>query len=309
VSLNLKPLRPPAAAIAAGAGTSIASPGGSTSAPADYSYLREIVFQQSQNVLDPSRDYLFDTRLAKVLRSKNLAHVRDLIQLLRSRPDSILEREIAEAMTINETSFFRDSRPFELLRTELLPALIEKRRSTRTLRIWSAACSTGQEAYSTGILLLEHFPHLANWLVQIEGTDIAGEVIRQCKAGMYQRIEMNRGLPARHIVRYFDHQTRKDDRGDEWTVKPALRKLCNFRQANICADRLPFSPVMGKFDVIFLRNVMLYFSQETRKKLLANVHSLLAPDGVLFLGSSEQPADPSLWTATLAGGTCYFRPR
>jgi chemotaxis protein methyltransferase CheR len=303
VSLHLKPLHRPAAPLAADAANSRASSGAAGSPPDDYSYLREIVFRQSQNVLDPSRDYLFETRLTKILRSKNLAHVRDLIQLLRFRPDSILEREIAEAMTINETSFFRDSRPFELLRTELLPALIEKRRVTRTLRIWSAACSTGQEAYSTGMLLLEHFPHLANWSVQIEGTDIAGEVIRQCKAGTYQRIEINRGLPARHIVRFFDHQ------GDEWTVKPALRRLCNFRRANICADRLPFSPASGKFDVIFLRNVMLYFSQETRKKLLLNVHRLLAADGILFLGSSEQPADPSLWTATLAGGTCYFRAR
>lgn len=114
---------------------------------------------------------------------------------------------------------------------------------------------------------------------------------------------MNRGLPARHIVRFFDHH------GEDWTVKPEVRSLCNFRQANLCADMLPFSPSSVKFDIVFLRNVMLYFSQETRKKLLANVHRLLAPDGLLFLGSSEQPADPGLWTPTLAGGTCYYRPR
>jgi chemotaxis protein methyltransferase CheR len=262
-----------------------------------------MVYEQSQNVLDPSRDYLFETRLFQVLRSRNLAHVSDLIQLLLSKPDSILEREIAEAMTINETSFFRDIRPFELLRNELLPTLIDKRRTTRRLRIWSAACSTGQEAYSTGMLILEHFPNLASWSVQIEGTDIASEVVRRCQAGVYHRIEINRGLPARCIVRFFDHQ------GEDWAVKPALRSLCNFRQANLCGDRLPFSPAAGKFDVIFLRNVMLYFSQETRKKLLVNIHNLLAPDGVLFLGSTEQPADPSIWTPTLAGGTCYFRPR
>jgi chemotaxis protein methyltransferase CheR len=279
------------------------SSSGPVHSPTDYSYLRRIVYEQSQNVLDPSRDYLFDTRLSKILRNKNLTDVRDLVQLLRNRSDAQLEREIAEAMTINETSFFRDSRPFELLRTQLLPALIDKRRTARSLRIWSAACSTGQEAYSTGMLILEHFPHLANWSVQIEGTDIVSDVVRRCQAGTYQRIEINRGLPARHIVRFFDHH------GEDWTVKPALRKLCNFRQANLCADRLPFSPAMGKFDVIFVRNVMLYFAQETRKKLLANIHSVLAPDGILFLGSSEQPADPSIWTPTLAGGTCYFRPR
>jgi chemotaxis protein methyltransferase CheR len=111
---------------------------------------------------------------------------------------------------------------------------------------------------------------------------------------------MNRGLPARNVVRYFDHI------GEEWTVKPEIRQMCNFRKANLCQPPLPFTE---KFDVIFLRNVMLYFSQETRKTLLAEIHRLLAPDGVLFLGSSEQPADPSIWTPVLAGGTCHFKPR
>ena len=277
-----------------------AIPSAAVSSSADYAYLRNLVFEQSQNVLDPSRDYLFETRLAKLLRNQGMTHIEELVQHLRLKRDSNLERSIAEAMTINETSFFRDSRPFELLRTELLSVLIENRRNTRTLRIWSAACSTGQEAYSTGMLLLEHFPQLANWNVKIEGTDISSEVVHRCQSGSYHRIEMNRGLPARNIVRFFDHY------GEDWTVKPELKRLCNFRVANLCGNQLPFTE---KFDLIFLRNVMLYFSQESRKKLLANVHRLLAPDGLLFLGSSEQPADPSIWTPTLAGGTCYFRPR
>jgi chemotaxis protein methyltransferase CheR len=275
----------------------------SAPSPVDYSYLRQIVFDQSQNVLDPSRDYLFETRLAKLLRNRGLTHVEELTQLLRLKRDSVLERQVAEAMTINETSFFRDGRPFELLRTELLPPLIESRRAVRTLRFWSAACSTGQEAYSTGMLLLEHFPLLAGWTIRIEGTDISSEVVERCQAGSYHRIEMNRGLPARNIVRFFDHH------GEDWTVKAGLKALTNFRQANLCGDQLPFPPGTPRFDVIFLRNVMLYFSQETRKKLLANVYRLLAPDGLLFLGSSEQPADPSIWTSHLSGGTCYYRPR
>ena len=269
----------------------------------DYAYLRQLVYEQSQNVRDPSREYLFETRLAKLLRNHGLTHMEELVQLLRLKRNPALERQVAEAMTINETSFFRDGRPFELLRTELLPPLIESRRTTRSLRFWSAACSTGQEAYSIAMLLFEHFPQLANWSVKIEGTDISSEVVHRCQAGTYHRIEMNRGLPARNIVRFFDHH------GEDWTVKPELRKLCNFRVANLCGDQLPFSPATGLFDLIFLRNVMLYFSQESRKKLLANVHRILAPDGLLFLGSSEQPADPSIWTPTLAGGTCYFRPR
>jgi chemotaxis protein methyltransferase CheR len=269
----------------------------------DYAYLRQLVFDQSQNVLDASRDYLFETRLARLLRNRGLSHVEELVQLLRLKRDPALERSIAEAMTINETSFFRDSRPFDLLRTELLPRLIENRGNTRSLRIWSAACSTGQEAYSTAMLLLEHFPQLTHWNVKIEGTDISGEVVHRCQSGTYHRIEMNRGLPARNIVRFFDHH------GEDWTVKSEVSRICNFRQANLCGEPFPFSPSAGRFDVIFLRNVMLYFSQETRKKLLLNIHRLLAPDGILFLGSSEQPADPTIWTSQLAGGTCYFRPR
>ena len=266
----------------------------------DYAYLRQIVYEHSQNVLDPSQDYLFDARLARLLRDYKLAHLQELIQLLQSRRMPMLERAVAEAMTINETSFFRDVRPFDLLRTELLPELIEKRRNTRSLRIWSAACSTGQEAYSLAMLILEHFPQLATWNIRIEGTDLSAEVVDRAKTGAYHRIEINRGLPARNILRFF-HQS-----GDEWTVKPELRALCNFRQANLCAAQLPFP---DRFDVIFLRNVMLYFSQETRKKLMANVHRVLAPDGVLFLGASEQAADLSLWTSSISNGTCYHRPR
>ena len=274
-----------------------------TASAVDYDYLRRLVFSLSHNVLDSSRDYLFDTRLTRVLRSQGMTQLEELIAHLKLRKNPILERSVAEAMTINETSFFRDGRPFELLRAELLPRLIESRRLSRTLRYWSAACSTGQEAYSLAMLLVEHFPQLAAWNIRIEGTDICAEVVERAQAGVYHRIEMNRGLPARSVVRYFDHV------GEDWVVKPEIRKLCNFRQANLCTSALPFTRPDERFDVVFLRNVMLYFAQETRRPLLASVHKLLAPDGLLFLGSSEQPADPSIWSAVLAGGTCHFRPR
>ena len=272
----------------------------SATVTADYSLLRKIVFSHSHNVLDPSSDYLFDARLSQLLRNRGLSSVAELIFSLRRTPDPALERAIAEAMTINETSFFRDGRPFELLRSALLPKMIDARRTTRALRFWSAACSTGQEAYSIAMLLREHFALLAGWTLRIEGTDISSEVIRKASEGRFQRIEINRGLPARNIVRYFDHL------GEDWVVKPEIRQLCNFRQANLCGPRLPFAE---PFDVIFLRNVMLYFSRETRLTLLAGIHRLLAPDGILFLGSAEQPPDLSLWTPVLEGGTCYFRPR
>jgi chemotaxis protein methyltransferase CheR len=274
-----------------------------TAAAVDYGYLRRIVFALSQNVLDPSRDYLFDTRLNSLLHHYGMTRVEELVQHLRLQKNPALERAIAEAMTINETSFFRDGRPFELLRTDLLPRLIEARRSARALRFWSAACSTGQEAYSLAMLLHEHFHTLAGWNLRIEGTDIAAEVVERARKGCYHRIEINRGLPARHIVRFFDHV------GEDWTVKHDIRRLCSFRQANLCGQPFPFSRASDAFDVIFLRNVMLYFSQETRRTLLANIYRALAPDGILFLGSAEQPADPSLWTPVLAGGTCHFKPR
>jgi len=274
-----------------------------TAAASDYGYLRQLVFEVSQNVLDPSRDYLFETRLSKLLRNQGMSKVDELVHKLRSQKNPTLERAIAEAMTINETSFFRDLRPFEVLRTILLPPLIEARRHTRRLRFWSAACSTGQEAYSLAMLLLEHYPMLVNWHLSIEGTDLNSEVVDRAQSGRYHRIEINRGLPARCVVRFFDHI------GEDWVVKPEVRKLCNFRQANLCAPSLPFYSVLDRFDAIFLRNVMLYFSMETRRTLLSNIHRLLAPDGVLFLGSSEQPADPSLWSPVLAGGTCYYLPR
>jgi len=271
-----------------------------TAQSVDYGYLRQLVFGLSQNVLDPSRDYLFETRLSRLLRNQGMTHLEELVQHLKLRKNPALERSIAEAMTINETSFFRDSRPFELLRTDLLLKTVEARSRVRSLRFWSAACSTGQEAYSLSMMISEHFPMLAGWNIKIEGTDICGEVVQRAQDGRFHRIEMNRGLPARFVVRYFDHL------GEDWVVKEDIRKKCNFRQANLCTTPLPF---YEKFDVIFLRNVMLYFSQETRKALLANIHRLLAPDGILFLGSSEQPADPTIWTPVIAGGTCHFRPR
>jgi len=275
----------------------------SDTSSADYDYLRRLVFGLSQNVLDPSRDYLFESHLAKLMRNQGMTHLEELVQHLKARKNPTLERSVAEAMTINETSFFRDGHPFVLLRTELLPKIIEARRNQRSLRFWSAACSSGQEAHSLAMMMKEHFPALSGWNIRIEGTDICAEMVECAKAGCYRRIEMNRGLPARFMVRYFDHV------GEDWVVKPEIRQMCNFRQANLCQSPFPFSRADDRFDVIFLRNVMLYFSQETRKALLAGMHRLLRPDGILFLGSSEQPADPSIWTPVLAGGTCHFRPR
>ena len=270
----------------------------STPAP-DYTYLRELVFQYSQNVLEPSHDHLFQSRLVGVLHRHGMSRLDELVHFLRLAKNPDLERTVAEAMTINETSFFRDSRSFDLLRTEVLPKIVEARRASRKLRLLSAASSTGQEAYSLAILLREHFPHLTGWNIRVEGADICSEVVERARQARYHRIEMNRGLPARFLVRYFDRA------GEDWIVKPEIAELCTFRQANLCAA-LPYKE---HFDVVFMRNVMLYLSLETRRALLTAVHRLIAPDGYLFLGAAEQPPDRSLWTTVLSGGTCHYRPR
>lgn len=267
-------------------------------AQADYAYLREVIFQYSRNVLEPAHDHLFQTRLRALLQRHGLTCLCELVHLLRTSSDPQLGRDVAEAMTINETSFFRDCRSFDVLRTEVLPNLIAARRATRRLRLWSAASSTGQEAYSLAILLRDSFPQLSGWDIRIEGTDISAEVVRRARLGQYQRIEMNRGLPARFLVRYFDRS------GEEWTVKREIARVCNFRHANLCAP-LPFQE---RFDLVLLRNVMLYFSLDTRRALLSAIGRQMAPDGFLLLGAAEQPPDRSSWATVFSGGSTYYRP-
>ena len=269
-------------------------------AEAEYGYLRRVVLAHSQNVLDASSNHLFDSRLVRLLRNQGMSRLQELVEYLRTVRDPELERSVAEAMTINETSFFRDQRPFTLLHTGLLPELIQRRRSVRALRIWSAACSTGQEALSIAILLREHFAEIAPWNIAIEGTDISAEVVRRARAGRYHRIEVNRGLAARYLVKYFESD------GEDWVARSDIRALCHFRQANLCKPPLPWTQ---PFDVILLRNMMLYLSPETRWALLESLHGVIAPDGVLLLGASEQAADSTRWIPVLAGGTCYYRPK
>lgn len=264
----------------------------------DADYLRAVVMRNSGNHVDAARDYLFESRLQPVLRDRGFDSIEQLVLALRMDDGPHLQRSVAEAMTINETSFFRDSATFDLLREELLPALIAARREKRALRLWSAASASGQEAYSLAILLREHFPALANWKVEIVGTDISAAMVERSRAGRYQRIEINRGLPARLLLKYMVRT------GDEWEVAPGLRSLCTFQQRNLCDP----APRVERFDVVMLRNVMIYFPAETRRKILLDVHRSIAPDGVLFLGMSEQPRMDSHWQTVLTPRTVCYRP-
>jgi chemotaxis protein methyltransferase CheR len=262
----------------------------------DYTYLRELVQEQSANLIDPSRNALFDTRLTQIARLSGAESLGDFVTMLKSGRPAHLHRAVAEAMTINETSFFRDLKPFEMFREVILPRLIERRQDARRLRIWSAASSTGQEAYSLAMVIAEHFPDLAYWDVKIIGTDISRQVVDYAQKGRYRRLEVNRGLPARMLLKYMTRD------GEEWEVSPQIRSMCEFQYANLCAP-LSLLPV---FDLVLLRNVLLYFSQQDRRALFREIHRKLAPDGYLVLGNAEQAEDSTDLFEVEFGANCYF---
>jgi chemotaxis protein methyltransferase CheR len=265
----------------------------------DYAYLRQLVLAESANLIDPSRNALFETRLTPIARMAGASNLEDFVNLLRVDQTPQLHRAVAEAMTINETSFFRDGKPFDVLRDTILPKLVEKNAAERTLRIWSAASSTGQEAYSIAMLICENFAELANWDVKIVGTDISRHVIEYAQRGRYRRMEVNRGLPARMLVKYLVRD------GDEWEVTPNLRAMCSFQYANLCAP-LPKLPV---FDLVMLRNVLLYFPHQDRSCVFSDVYRQMAPGGYLLLGAAEQAEDlTNLFTAEFAKDCYFYRP-
>jgi len=265
----------------------------------DYAYLREVVMTQSANLIDPSRNTLFETKLTPIAKMAGASNLEDFVQLLRSDRPAHLHRAVAEAMTINETSFFRDVKPFELLRETILPRLIDSRRKERRLRIWSAASSTGQEAYSLAMMITEHLPEIALWDVKIIGTDISRQVVEYARRGRYRRLEVNRGLPARMLLK---HMTRD---GEEWEIHPRIRAMCEFQCANLCAS-LPRLPV---FDLVLLRNVLLYFSQEDRTAVFRDVHRQMAFDGYLLLGNAEQAEESTnLFTVEFSANSYFYRP-
>ena len=263
---------------------------------ADYAYLRELVLEQSANLIDPSRNLLFDTRLTPIARTAGAMNLSGLVDMLRVDRTEHLHRAVAEAMTINETSFFRDIRPFDALRKSVIPALIAQRSAERELRIWSAASSTGQEAYSIAMLLVEHFPELKRWDVRIVGSDISRPVIEYAQRGRYRRLEINRGLPARMLLKYFERD------GEEWEVSDRVKQLCEFRYVNLCAP-LPQLPM---FDLVLLRNVLLYFPQQDRSCVFADVHRQMQSGGYLLLGNSEQAEDSTDQFQAEFAAACYF---
>jgi len=265
----------------------------------DYAYLRDLVLEESANRIHPSRNALFDSRLKPIARGAGASSLKELVKMLKVDRAPHLHRAIAEAMTVNETSFFRDLKPFEMLRERILPRLIEQRREERRLRVWSAASSTGQEAYSLAMLIAEHFPALAGWDVKIIGTDISRSVVDYARRGRYRRLEVNRGLPARMLVKYFVRE------GEEWAVCQGVRSMCEFQCTNLCAPL----PKLPAFDLVMLRNVLIYFPPRDRRNLFEEVYRQMAGDGCLVLGNAEQAEDSSdLFEVEFASNSYCYRP-
>jgi chemotaxis protein methyltransferase CheR len=251
---------------------------------AEFGAIRSLLRKRAGIVLEPSQDYLIETRLGPVARSAGFASISALDAALAGLPEVSLATAVVEALTTHETSFFRDNSPFELLRTKVLPRLIESRRSLKSLRIWSAACSSGQEPYSLAMLLDAEFPQLASWQVSILATDLSNSVLETARRGVYHAIEVGRGLPKKYQQKYFVQQ------GESWAVVPALRTRITFKQLNL-VESLP--ALMPMFDVVMCRNVLIYFDAATRVSILTRIRKHVAEDGLLFVGSAETTVSPN----------------
>jgi len=261
----------------------------------NYRFLREHVYARTGIVLDEGKHYLFETRLLPIVRELGLASINDLCFLLRKSGATEVSRQVAEAMTTNETYFFRDPCQYEAIRTILLPRLIKVNENTRTLRFWSAASSTGQEAYSLAMLLLEE--GLGSWKIRIVGTDFCSAALERARRGSYQQIEVNRGLPAPMLVRYFRRS------GVNWQLNDTVRRMVDFE----IGDLRDSMQTMGPFDLVFCRNVLIYFDSETKRKIVGELHGTLVRGGWLLLGGAESVFEIDEWfeRETVGSATVY----
>ena len=242
----------------------------------DFEFLAGLLKDKSGLMLTPDKVYLLESRLTPLARKRGLDTLDALVQKLRMRADQGLIKDVTEAMTTNESFFFRDSTPFDIFKNHVLPAM-EKARATKRLRIWCAAASTGQEPYSLAIMLKENWAKWQGWNIEIIGTDICTQVLEKAKAGAYSQFEVQRGLPIQMLIKYFKQE------GDVWRINDDIRSMVKYRPFNL----LDSFNLLGSFDVIYCRNVLIYFDQPTKKDVLERMHGTLAKDGTLFLGAAE----------------------
>jgi chemotaxis protein methyltransferase CheR len=266
-------------------------------AKTDFEYVCSLVRVKSGIVLEAGKEYLVEARLAVLVRQQNIPTIAALVARLKTNSLDPLHRLTVEAMTTNETSFFRDHSPFEAMKSYVLPALLERRAQSKSLALWCAASSTGQEPYSVAMTLRENIPQFEQWKLSFIATDISREMVARSRDGIYNQIEINRGLPAKLMVKYFDktHLT--------WQIKEPLRNMIEFREMNLTSP-WPGLPAM---DIIFMRNVLIYFDTETKRGILAQARKLLKPDGYLFLGAAETTMglDDAFERAPVEKSGCY----
>lgn len=262
------------------------------------SFVCNLVRQHSAIELDAAKAYLIESRLGPVAKKHGFATTEDLIRGLKAAPKPDLRAHVVEAMTTNETSFYRDTHPFDALRHAVFPELLRLRAAQKSLNIWSAACSTGQEAYSISMLIRDHFPEMSAWKISILGTDLSDEVLEKARSAKFSQIEMNRGLPATLLAKHFVRE------GLNWQLAPQIRSMVTFSKLNLI-ERWPPMPTM---DVVFLRNVLIYFSPATKKSILEKVRGLMAPHSVLFLGAAETTMNlDTEFVRVQSGNHVYYR--
>lgn len=242
--------------------------------PENYKYLQDYVYEASGIVLAEDKHYLLDARLLGIAHEEGAKTLNDLCSLLKAH-DPRLRQKVVDAMTTNETYFMRETAHYDALRQHLIPPLLKVRQDTRRLRFWSAAASTGQEAYSLAMMLLEM--GLGDWNIEILGTDLSSKVLEQARAGTYSQLEISRGLPAMYLVKYF----RKN--GLQWEVKDEVKRMVKFQPMDLRASLR----TLGPFDAAFCRNVLIYFDLPTKLRIVEQIHGTLFRGGVLFLGSTE----------------------
>jgi chemotaxis protein methyltransferase CheR len=263
----------------------------------EFNYIRDLVREHSALLLEPGKEYLVESRLGPVARQEGFPSFKGLVENLRAVPFCDLHRRVAEAMTNNETTFFRDVRMFGMLRHTMVPELLTRRSSQRSLNIWSAACSSGQEPYSVAMLLRDRVPPLDGWKLGITASDISREMIARARAGSYTQLEVNRGLPANLLVKHFRQERAA------WEIDPAIRRMVAFREINLIQ---PW-PALPPMDLVLMRNILIYLDADTKKAILSRVARLLAPDGYLVLGGAETTTNlnESFESISLGGGMCF----
>jgi chemotaxis protein methyltransferase CheR len=266
----------------------------------DLAFVRELVHARSGVLLEAEKDYFVEARLTVIARRERLSGLDDLVRRLRRGSDPALARRVVEALMIHETSFFRDVHPFDILREQVVPELLARRKAERALYMWSAACASGQEAYSAAMTLASGFPELASWDVRVFASDLSEAMVARTRAASYSQQEVNRGLPVQMLVRFLEQ------RGRDWLVVPELRAWVRARQLNLIGDWSG----QPRMDVIFLRNVLIYLDPARRAEVLERAHRCLRGDGYLFLGGAETLVHSSapFERVECRRGSCY-RPR